>query len=249
MRTLFKLTLAVLIACLIACQSPAAPAATPGSTPRAPPRMTPPSPTRACSRTRVRSPIGRDPRRRPPHPASAPRSDVVGPRRRAPPGARARDRDAAPRRPRARRRRRGRAPGHARERRAVRSGRGIVVRRGTAARGASASHRVAPPRRARADRGRRPRLRDLDPHRESAFATVLTYDPSTNTWTPTADINVARAGHQAATLLDGRVLVAGGGNQVGYPCNASHPTAPSPTRSRARRSSIPCSALGRASPR
>jgi N-acetylneuraminic acid mutarotase len=41
-------------------------------------------------------------------------------------------------------------------------------------------------------------------------AGVEIYDPSSNTWTPTGHLTTARAGHAAALLEDGRVLVAGG---------------------------------------
>lgn len=36
------------------------------------------------------------------------------------------------------------------------------------------------------------------------------YDPKTNTWKPTGDLHIARRGHTATVLPDGRVLVAGG---------------------------------------
>lgn len=38
------------------------------------------------------------------------------------------------------------------------------------------------------------------------------YDPATNTWTATGSLNVAREGHFAVLLADGRVLVASGDN-------------------------------------
>ena len=47
-----------------------------------------------------------------------------------------------------------------------------------------------------------------------ALDRVEIYDPAANTWTPAANLNVARTfGHSATTLADGRVLVAGGGDE------------------------------------
>ncbi len=59
------------------------------------------------------------------------------------------------------------------------------------------------------------------PNGESALASAVLYDPLANTWRQTGSMNEARAGHRAALLDDGRVLVVGGGNEVGYPC--AHP--------------------------
>lgn len=54
--------------------------------------------------------------------------------------------------------------------------------------------------------------------------TAELFDPATNTFTPTGDMQVARAGHQALRLEDGRVLVVGGGtDEEGTLCNAMYP--------------------------
>ena len=50
---------------------------------------------------------------------------------------------------------------------------------------------------------------------EDAFSEAEIYDPSTSTWTAVSSMNVNRSGHVAASLLDGRVLVAGGLNNAG----------------------------------
>ncbi len=45
----------------------------------------------------------------------------------------------------------------------------------------------------------------------SITAQAMLYDPNTNTWTATGSMHTARAGHNAALLTDGKVIVIGGG--------------------------------------
>jgi hypothetical protein len=47
--------------------------------------------------------------------------------------------------------------------------------------------------------------------------TAELYDPQTGTFTPTSDMTVARYGHVAALLANGKVLIAGGIDSEGYP--------------------------------
>ena len=47
-----------------------------------------------------------------------------------------------------------------------------------------------------------------------ALATAELFDPDTGEWTPTGSLNYARAGAPAVTLSDGRVLIAGTGDDV-----------------------------------
>lgn len=61
------------------------------------------------------------------------------------------------------------------------------------------------------------------PTGEKALASAVLYDPKSDTWRPTGSMHEARAGHRAVLLDDGRVLVVGGGNKVGYSCADIHP--------------------------
>lgn len=61
------------------------------------------------------------------------------------------------------------------------------------------------------------------PSGDQVLGSAVLYDPGSNTWTPTGAMVGKRAGHQAVALADGRVLVAGGGDKVGYPCAADYP--------------------------
>lgn len=61
------------------------------------------------------------------------------------------------------------------------------------------------------------------PTGDGVLASAVIYDPAKNAWRATGAMKGARAGHRAASLADGRVLVVGGGDRVGYPCAAIHP--------------------------
>ncbi|MEO5886197.1 MAG: kelch repeat-containing protein [Anaerolineales bacterium] len=50
---------------------------------------------------------------------------------------------------------------------------------------------------------------------EIAIASAEIFDPETNTFTPTSDMNAPRNGHTATLLPNGQVLIAGGWNQSG----------------------------------
>src|SRR5262249_34902126 len=51
----------------------------------------------------------------------------------------------------------------------------------------------------------------------SATASAEIYDPTTNTWSPAASMPVARYGHLAALLHNGKVLIMGGLDTAGQP--------------------------------
>jgi hypothetical protein len=61
------------------------------------------------------------------------------------------------------------------------------------------------------------------PNGDGDLASALLYDPQADSWSTTGAMKGARAGHQAARLTDGRVLVTGGGAGVGYSCAQIHP--------------------------
>ena len=51
---------------------------------------------------------------------------------------------------------------------------------------------------------------------EHWLKSVRLYDPTTNVWSPTGDLNKARDNHTATLLSDGKVLVAGGFKYPGF---------------------------------
>ena len=55
---------------------------------------------------------------------------------------------------------------------------------------------------------------------EIAIASAEIFDPASNTFTPTSDMNEPRNGHTATLLPNGRVLLAGGWNQQGRTATA-----------------------------
>src|SRR5688572_25603924 len=55
---------------------------------------------------------------------------------------------------------------------------------------------------------------------EIAIASAEIFDPTTNTFTPTSDMNEPRNGHPATLLPNGKVLLAGGWNQQGRTATA-----------------------------
>jgi hypothetical protein len=61
------------------------------------------------------------------------------------------------------------------------------------------------------------------PSGEGILATALLYNPAKDAWRATGSMKGPRAGHRAALLADGRVLVVGGGDKLGYSCAAIHP--------------------------
>jgi hypothetical protein len=61
------------------------------------------------------------------------------------------------------------------------------------------------------------------PTGEATLASALLFDPTAKTWRETGSMKHARAGHRAVRLDDGRVLVVGGGDTIGYPCANNHP--------------------------
>ncbi len=61
------------------------------------------------------------------------------------------------------------------------------------------------------------------PTGDKTLASALLYDPKKNEWREVGSMSSSRAGHRAALLDDGRVLVVGGGAVVGYSCAQIHP--------------------------
>jgi N-acetylneuraminic acid mutarotase len=60
------------------------------------------------------------------------------------------------------------------------------------------------------------------PTGDGVLASAVVYDPARDAWRATGGMSGKRAGHNAVALDDGRVLVVGGGDRVGYPCASGH---------------------------
>jgi len=56
----------------------------------------------------------------------------------------------------------------------------------------------------------------MGPYTGIPLASAALYDPATHRWTPTGSMGTPRWDHTATLLADGRVLVVGGSNQVGF---------------------------------